>query len=86
MTQQNPRSPLHDASPDSALRLELVGQVSGVEACRIVSSSTHVVAGLAADCDLVLADPLVPRRAFRIAPESRPDPSKPDEPNWGSEA
>jgi len=62
MMQATPHSP----APEGPGRLELVGQVFGVEACRLVTGSTRMVVGRGAGCDLPLADPLVPGKAFRI--------------------
>ncbi len=52
--------------PDNHRRVHLVGRVSGVQSCEVLSDHERIVVGSGIDCDLVVADPLVPRRAFRL--------------------
>lgn len=51
---------------DGAARVEIVGDVAGVDACRVLSDRGRIVVGSALDCDVVLRDPLVPARAFEL--------------------
>jgi hypothetical protein len=45
-------------------RVWLVGYVAGVEACHVLSEADRIVVGSGVSCDLVVLDPLSPRRAF----------------------
>lgn len=55
-------TPQTNASPWVILR----GYVEGVEACQLLTDRKSIVVGSALDCDLVVADPLIPARAFEI--------------------
>jgi len=50
-------------------KFQLTGSVAGVGACQVISEKDEIVVGSALDCDLVVADPLVPGRAFRLKRE-----------------
>lgn len=65
----------HHASPDhhgphghthATPKVQLVGTVAGVDACHVLTDGESLTAGSALDCDLIIADPLTPRRAFRL--------------------
>lgn len=55
--------------PHPAGRIRLLGRVAGVESCELVADGDEIVVGSALDGDLVLADPLLPPRAFRLRRE-----------------
>jgi len=64
-------------------KFHLVGKVAGVEACQLISDKDEIIVGSAIDCDLVVADPLVPRRAFRLRRErEHVDPEEPCDTYW----
>lgn len=48
-------------------KILLSGSVAGVDACQLVTADDELVIGSGLDCDLVVHDPLVPRRAFRLS-------------------
>ncbi|MCG3149008.1 MAG: hypothetical protein PCFJNLEI_02460 [Verrucomicrobiae bacterium] len=50
--------------PDS--KFQITGMVAGVGACQLISDKDEIVVGSGLECDLVVVDPLVPRRAFRL--------------------
>src|SRR5690242_18250032 len=50
----------------TAGKFQLVGTVAGVAACQLIWDQDEIVVGSAIQCDLVIADSLVPRRAFRL--------------------
>lgn len=50
-------------------KVSLTGFVCGVEACGIVADGDEIVVGSAIQCDLVVPDPLIPARAFRLRRE-----------------
>lgn len=52
--------------PDNHRRVQIIGTVAGIQACQLLSDHEEIVVGSGLDCDLVVADPLVPRRAFRL--------------------
>ncbi len=52
---------LHDHGTQ---RVWLVGYVAGVEACHVLSESARITVGSGVACDLVVLDPLSPKRAF----------------------
>lgn len=45
-------------------RVWLVGYVAGVEACHVLSEADRITVGSGVGCDLVVVDPLSPRKAF----------------------
>jgi hypothetical protein len=47
-------------------RMRLSGRVCGVDACELVADRDEILVGSALDCDLVIPDPLIPPRAFRL--------------------
>ncbi len=47
-------------------RISLLGQVLDVDACHLISDQDEIVVGPGIDCDLIVADPLIPSRAFRL--------------------
>ena len=47
-------------------RIRLLGSVAGVVSCELVADCDELVIGAGTDCDLTVADPLFPRRAFRL--------------------
>jgi hypothetical protein len=47
-------------------KVKLAGSVAGVESCELVTGGTEIIVGSAITCDLVVLDPLAPRRAFRL--------------------
>lgn len=47
-------------------KFQLVGTVAGVTACQLISDKDEIIVGSGITCHLVIADPLVPRRAFRL--------------------
>ncbi len=47
-------------------RVRLDGVVAGVPSCAVISDAGQLVVGSSADCDLTVADPLAPARAFRL--------------------
>lgn len=59
----------HSHNGSSNGKFQLVGKVAGVDACHLISDQDEILVGSAIQCDLVLADPLVPRRAFRLKRE-----------------
>lgn len=50
--------------PDGKIRLR--GSVAGVEACELIADCDELVVGAGSDCDLTVADPLFPKRAFQL--------------------
>lgn len=56
----------HHHHHSHAAKVRLIGTVAGVEACHVLSEDDTLLAGSALDCHLVIADPLTPRRAFRL--------------------
>src|SRR5438067_185345 len=58
----------HPFTPCAAVegKYRLTGTVAGVHACQLVSDADEIIVGSALTCDLVVTDPLVPRRAFRL--------------------
>ena len=47
-------------------RIRLTGRVCGIDACELVADRDEIIVGSALDCDLVIPDPLIPPRAFRV--------------------
>lgn len=47
-------------------QLQLVGQVDGIRSCHVVSDEAEIVVGSARSCDMVVPDPMVPARAFKL--------------------
>ena len=47
-------------------RISLWGRVMDVDACHLISDQDRIVIGSGFDCDLTVADPLIPHRAFRL--------------------
>lgn len=58
--------PVNPTIRGSQHRVRLTGRVAGVDACEIVSDRGRITVGSAASCDLCVADPLMPARAFTI--------------------
>ncbi|MCX5662380.1 MAG: hypothetical protein NTW19_22095 [Planctomycetota bacterium] len=59
-------SPLAANAPAPTAMVELRGSVAGIKACEILTDRREILVGSALDCDLVVHDPLVPRKAFQI--------------------
>ena len=53
-------------SPHPAGRVRLTGRVAGVQACELVADRDNLLIGSSLACDLTVADPLLPARAFRL--------------------
>lgn len=47
-------------------KVKLVGWVAGVRACELLTEGVEIVVGSAITCDLVVLDPLSPRKAFKL--------------------
>src|ERR1043166_4360565 len=58
----------HSSSTEAAseAKFRLAGKVAGIDACQLISDCDEVVVGSALNCDLIMTDPLVPRKAFRL--------------------
>lgn len=52
-------------------RVRLTGRVAGVESCEVVAGSDEVLVGSGVSNDLVVCDPLVPPRAFKLVRHER---------------
>jgi hypothetical protein len=47
-------------------KFRLAGRVAGIDACQLISDCDKVIVGSSVNCDLVVTDPLVPAKAFRL--------------------
>jgi len=56
----------HDRAAENSPKVQLVGAVAGVHACELVTNNAQIVVGSGGDCDLVVMDPLVKRKALRL--------------------
>ncbi|MCC7192391.1 MAG: hypothetical protein IT444_06360 [Phycisphaeraceae bacterium] len=54
------------AVSDHHQKVKLVGKVAGVQSCELLTEGTEIIVGSAITCDLVVLDPLAPRKAFRL--------------------
>lgn len=57
-------APADPPPPPPCRKVLLVGRIEGVDACSLHTPLKRIVVGSAADCDLVLSDPLAPPYAF----------------------
>lgn len=66
MTDAEATNPAESCDQCRHPRVRISGTVAGVAACELVSEQDRIVVGAALDCDLVVADPLVPPRALML--------------------